>query len=248
MPAFKPSTSLYMKPQLSALTLSSVRSYESDTESITIMVDGTAGENGKPWNARMDENEPEWEILPRPLMVKPLKVANGEMCHQTDQLPGVQRQESTPVQTPELKQDNEPSAIQTLTRLASQKQPRVTKLSALSSHPSSAPLDIPSPLQNLQSLLSPPLTADCIHDKPQEHVRIGIARSVSMSRRVENKATVGIARSVSVSRARSPRPSLKTAATFDAGSPQRLIQRQTLTPTIVEVGNRKSQRVMLMDA
>lgn len=195
----KPTTgSPCVKP---AITPTSVHSFESDTESITILVGQT-----NPL-LHLDSREPEWEICTKPTAI------------------------TTDTATPAF-----------LSRTDSQRQPKPTKLSALSSHPSSAPLDVPSPLHRLQSLTNPPLSAD----------RIGAKRTASETRsqrkdvEVRSAATVGIARSVSVSKANSPRAMLPRGQA-DTKSPQgeRLVERQVLTPTMVEVRNRKSQRVQL---
>ncbi|KAF2133568.1 hypothetical protein P153DRAFT_373149 [Dothidotthia symphoricarpi CBS 119687] len=243
IPKPEPTATMKVKPRRPALTSGSVRGYDSDSELITVIVDNTAGGDSQGWNISREDKQSKQENLPRLLTI-----TKRDVDVQIAEPMEAPKSEPTPVSTPRSLHDEEPSVIQTLTRLASQRQPRVTKLSALSSHPSSAPLDIPSPLENLEALLSPPLTPDEIHDQPQDRATLGIARSVSVSRKAENKATVGIARSVSVSRAKSPRPSLRTGATSDVGSPQRFVERRTLTPTIVEVGNRRSQRVMLVDA
>ena len=58
---------------------------------------------------------------------------------------------------------------------------------------------------------------------------------------------VGVARSVSVSRAHSPRTLVRTATDLSSPS-ERFVEKATLTPTMVEVRNRKSQRVTLEDA
>ncbi|KAF2687152.1 hypothetical protein K458DRAFT_401732 [Lentithecium fluviatile CBS 122367] len=112
----------------------------------------------------------------------------------------------------------------------------VTKASALRSHPStrqpsSAPLDTPSASRSpglsrskSQTLLSP---------KPQ-----------TMS---GSQATVGVARSVSVSRANKPASLLKPGF-LSPGSGGRFVEGKPLTPTLVELSNRKSQRVQLVDA
>ena len=110
----------------------------------------------------------------------------------------------------------------------------ITKTSALSSHPSSAPLEPPSravKLTRSQTLLSPgPRSADVkLHGS-------------------SSQATVGIARSVSVSRATRTelkRPTLARTATDNA---ERLVDKKPLTPTLVELKNRKSQRVQLVEA
>ncbi|KAF1933026.1 uncharacterized protein M421DRAFT_53415 [Didymella exigua CBS 183.55] len=118
----------------------------------------------------------------------------------------------------------------------SRKQPRVTAASALSSHPSSAPLEVSSPLQNLQTLLSPPLSAEPFKQPTAE----------------KPTATVGIARSVSVSKATRPRTLNRTPTDLgrhlQTSSERNLGDGMALTPTLVEIGNRKSQRVQLVDA
>ena len=141
-------------------------------------------------------------------------------------------------------------APQHLARTASQRQPHVTKLSALSSHPSSAPLDTTSPLQRLQSLSSPSRSARETRVKGNQSSGTGTANETHTQKEPAAKPVVGIARSVSVSRANSPRSLVRTAT--DAGatrSPQseRLMVKRALTPTMVEVRNRHSQRVQLVD-
>lgn len=200
----KPSSSAYLKP---ILTPTSVHSFESDSESVTIVV-GQA----TPFKVQLDEREPEWEIYPP----KPLPVAKYEPAHVASS-PG-------------------------LARTDSQRQPRVTKLSALSSHPSSAPLDAPSPLQRLQSLRSPPLSASRLGEKRTA----GEFRENGGKLETNATATVGLARSVSVSRATKPKVLKRTMTDIgNVGSPDRLVDRQVLTPTMVEVRNRKSQRVQV---
>ncbi|KAF2852776.1 hypothetical protein T440DRAFT_17975 [Plenodomus tracheiphilus IPT5] len=200
----KPTTaSPYLKP---AITPTSIHSFESDTDSITIVVGQT-----NPF-LHLDSREPDWEICTKPTTIT--------------------IDAATPSNT----------STTTLSRTESQRQPRPTKLSALSSHPSSAPLDAPSPLHRLQNLTSPPLSADPMNAKR--------TASETRSRRkdveVRSVATVGVARSVSVSKANSPRAMLPRSRT-DTESPraERLVERQALTPTMVEVRNRKSQRVQL---
>jgi hypothetical protein len=185
-----------------AITPTSIHSFESDTDSITIVVGRTTP--GQPLH--LDDREPEWEICEKPAAVK---------RSNTTPLPDLVRKDSQ------------------------RKQPAVTKLSALSSHPSSAPLEAPSPLQRIQQLQSPPQSA----------------RQEANTENIAPKAMVGVARSVSVSRANSPRTLVRTASELRspkdrAGSPRDrlVVDRQALTPTMVEVRNRKSQRVQLVDA
>jgi hypothetical protein len=193
----KPRASMNLEVQQLSLTPTSIRSFESDTDSITLVV-GHASP-GHPQKFHLDDREPEWEILSRPSAIT--------------------RSNTMPVSS--------------LVRTDSQ--PKPTKLSALSSHPSSAPLEVSSPLQRIQRALSPPASA----------------RRAASETRTDGgdnapKAMVGVARSVSVSRANSPRTLVGTAS--EMRSPRdRLVDRQTLTPTMVEVRNRKSQRVQLVD-
>jgi len=199
-PNLKPRASMNLKIQQLAITPTSVRSFESDNDSITIVV----GRAGQPQTLHLDDREPEWELCAKP---KPPAVARAN----TTPLPG-------------------------LARTDSQRQPKVTKFSALSSHaPSSAPLEAPSPLQRIQQLQSPPLSAR--------------EKRTASENRTEGapKAMVGVARSVSVSKANSPRAIVRTAS--ESRSPaERLGEGKCLTPTMVEVRNRKSQRVQLVDA
>jgi hypothetical protein len=193
-PTLKPRSSMNLKVQHLAITPTSIHSFESDTDSITIVVGRTTP--GQPLH--LDDREPEWEICAKPSAPK--------------------RSNTTPL---------------TLARSDSQirKQPAVTKLSALSSHPSSASLEASSPLQKIQQLSSPPQSAR--HDTP-----------------TAPKAMVGVARSVSVSRANSPRTLVRTASVIRSPvTGEKLLGHgQALTPTMVEVRNRKSQRVQLVDA
>ncbi|KAH8732151.1 hypothetical protein GQ44DRAFT_735097 [Phaeosphaeriaceae sp. PMI808] len=192
----KPKASMNLKVQELALTPNSTHSFESDTDSVTLEVTrSTPGYNQK---VRLDEREPEWEMLSKP-------VAIG-------------RSNTLPAKS--------------LTRTGSQRQPKPTKLSALSSHPSSAPLEAPFPLQRIQQLQSPPLSANEMRKQDGESTA---------------RAMVGVARSISVSRANSPRALVGTPS--DLRSPHdRLMERQGLTPTMVEVKNRRSQRVQLVDS
>ncbi|KAF2262656.1 hypothetical protein CC78DRAFT_314160 [Lojkania enalia] len=99
------------------------------------------------------------------------------------------------------------------------------------SHPFSAPLEsrVEKSFQS-QIIESAPRSADT--SAPQNNSR----------------ATVGVARTVSVSRAQRPdllKPTLVRAAT---GSSEKLVDKKPLTPTLVELKNRKSQRVQLVEA
>jgi hypothetical protein len=202
-PSLKPRASMNLQVQQISLTPTSIRSFESDTDSITLVV-GRASP-GHPQKLHLDDREPEWEIISRPSAVT--------------------RSNTMPMSS--------------LVRSDSHAQ--VTKLSALSSHPSSAPLEVSSPLQRIQRALSPPASARQANSD---------RRAASETRTDDGdnapKAMVGVARSVSVSRANSPRTLVRTAS--ELRSPRdRLVDRQTLTPTMVEVRNRRSQRVQLVD-
>ncbi len=63
--------------------------------------------------------------------------------------------------------------------------------------------------------------------------------------------TVGIARSVSVSKATRPRTLVRTQTDLAGGiqgPEKKLGENMALTPMLVEIGHRKSQRVQLVDA
>ena len=210
-----------LKPQQPALTPTSIHSFDSDNESITIIMGRTTPTEAKTWRAQIESQEPEWEILPK----------------------------STPPLTIR-------STSASLERSLSRKQPRITAASALSSHPSSEPLEVSSPLQSLQTLLSPPLSADSTRQTAAE--RPVVQRTMSQRKPKviisATTATVGIARSVSVSKAMGPKTlgrmqtGLVKDSTVSERSPERKLgQGMALTPTLVEIGNRKSQKVQLVD-
>jgi hypothetical protein len=208
----KPAVSPYLKP---ALTPTSICSFESEADSITIVVAHATPGHTKPLKLHLDEREPEWEILSK--------------------LPKTSRTApSSPTSA---------ASAPSLVRAPSQKQPKVTKLSALSSHPSSAPLDVSSPLQRLQSLSTPPHSASRLGETREKTRREGKAEEVPVA-----KAMVGVARSVSVSRANSPRHVVRTLTDAKSPKDERFVDRHALTPTMVEVKNRRSQRVQLEDA
>jgi hypothetical protein len=198
VPPLKSSASMNLTVQKLSMTPTSATSFDSDTDSITLVVGRTA--SGVPTKLHLDDREPEWEICAKPAAPT--------------------RSHTTPASA--------------LKRADSKSQPTVTKLSALSSHPSSAPLEAPSPLQRIQQLQSPPLSA-----QPQPHVQ---AKTDSTPR-----AMVGVARSISVSRAGSPRTLVRTGSELRSPG-DRLVEHRALTPTMVEVKNRRSQRVQLVDA
>lgn len=200
-PHLKPRASMNLQVQQLAMTPDSICSFESDADSVTIVVGNAAP--GQPLH--LDDREPEWEICSKPAAVT--------------------RSNTMP--------------ITSLVR--SDSQPKVTKMSALCSHPSSAPLEAPSPLQRIQQLQTPPQSAKNVSSPLKEGTE-GVPKTM-----------VGVARSVSVSRANSPRTLVRTGSQMRSPqmrSPQdRLIDsQQALTPTMVEVRNRKSQRVQLVDA
>lgn len=200
-PSLKPRASMNLKVQQIAITPTSVHSFESDLDSITIVM----GRAGQAQTLHLDDREPEWEICAKP-------------------------------QPPTIARANTITPTSGLARTESQRQPKVTKFSALSSHaPTSAPLEAPSPLQRIQQLQSPPLSA-------REKRPAGENRSEGAP-----KAMVGVARSVSVSRANSPRAIVRAASELRSPG-ERLGEGKCLTPTMVEVRNRKSQRVQLVDA
>ncbi|KAF3007435.1 hypothetical protein E8E13_003590 [Curvularia kusanoi] len=209
-----------LTPQQPALTPTSIHSFDtSDNESITIVVGRAVPAEAKAWKAHVESQEPTWEILPKP------RSASASATRSAS-----------------------------LERTLSRKQPRVTAASALSSHPSSAPLEMPSPLQNLQQILSPPLSAEPFQPTATEKPIIKRTTSQRKTRVVGPKtqtATVGLARSVSVTKATRPRTLIRTQT--DAGkssqdSETKLGDGMALMPMLVEIGNRKSQRVQLVDA
>lgn len=211
-----------MKPEQASLTPTSIRSFDtSDNESITIVVGRTTPAEARAWKAHVESQEPQWDILP--------KLRSASANAPADRATSIERSPS-------------------------RRQPRVTAASALSSHPSSSPLEVSSPLQNLQTLLSPPLSDEPFEqsttDKP-------VIRRTNSQRRAKvvggatQTATVGIARSVSVSKATRPRTLMRTQTDLAKGIPnpeKKFGEGVALTPMLVEIGNRKSQRVQLVDA
>jgi hypothetical protein len=138
----------------------------------------------------------------------------------------------------EQNHDNHPT-----THADSYHQAKINALTALRSHPASSsvsPLDVPSPLQRISSLRSP---------LPSTH-RPRAKRTASETRNnshdtVLQTSFVSVARSVSVSRASSPRVLVGQGVDVDVG--ERFVERQVLTPTMVEMRNRRSVRVQLED-
>jgi hypothetical protein len=89
---------------------------------------------------------------------------------------------------------------------------------------------------------SAPLEPSSVEKRAQAQVAEAVPRSADAI------TTIGIARSISVSRTQKPdmlKPTLLRVAT--TGS-ERLVDKKPLTPTLVELQNRKSQRVQLVDA
>jgi hypothetical protein len=104
-------------------------------------------------------------------------------------------------------------------------------------------------------LLSPPLSAESLERPAAEKPVIRRTNSQRKAKVVDSgaqTATVGIARSVSVSKATRPRTLVRTQTDLGRNlqtSPERRFgEGMALTPTLVEIGNRKSQRVQLVDA
>ncbi|KAE8826986.1 hypothetical protein HRS9139_08158 [Pyrenophora teres f. teres] len=226
MPMASPSTK-------GSLTPTSFLSSDSEADSITIVMAKTAPGHAKPLTLHLDDREPEWTIC----SVQPKAAESGTRMFA-----------SIP---------NSP-----LVRSLSQNNQRITKHCALRSNPSSPAVEVPSMIQRLPSVSTQPQPDSPLAKKRAEiqarraaaaaakkedptatattKATVGVARSVSVSR-----ANSGIARSVSVTRASSPR----SVASSSAISPMdtRSMDRLALTPTMVEVRSRKSQRVQLSD-
>jgi hypothetical protein len=203
-PNLQPHASTNLKVQQLAITPTSVHSFESEADSITLVVGTTT--TGQ--SLHLDDREPDWELCAKP----------------TPKPPSFARANTTP--------------ILGLARTPSQRQPAVTKLSALSSHaPSSAPLQALSPLQRIQQLQSPPASA-------REKRTASENRGDGVP-----KAMVGVARSVSVSRANSPRAVIKSPGE-GTGEMRGMGEGKCLTPTMVDVKQRqrRSHMVQLVDA
>jgi hypothetical protein len=224
----KDSAHPYMKPERSEsgeLTPPSSKSSKSGEGSPVRVLARTESMHKEACRALVEAQEPDWELLPKP-----------------------SRQSVAP-------REASPPPPRNPKRRESQRQPRVNVASALSSHPSGTSLrsssppqeanlivEPSSPLENIEILLSPPTSAARI-EKVQQ---VNIQRKNSERKPRVQTATVGIARSVSVSKANRPR-TLNRRGT-DVGSPERLVEHSALTPTLVEIGNRKSHRVQLVEA
>ncbi|EOA82993.1 uncharacterized protein SETTUDRAFT_181102 [Exserohilum turcica Et28A] len=208
----KPAASPYLQP---ALTPTSSRSFDSDADSVTIIVAQASPGSSMPIRLHLDDREPEWEIC-----TKPTLASNREALDALD------------------------TSVSPLTRSPSYRQPKVTKMSALCSHPSSAPLEAPSPLQRMHSMSTPPHSARQFGDAKRAEI-MARRREAKLEDVAVAKATVGVARSVSVSRAKSPRAIVRTST---APNEERVVDQLGLTPMMVEVKNRKSHRVQLDDS
>ncbi|KAF2204991.1 hypothetical protein GQ43DRAFT_363429 [Delitschia confertaspora ATCC 74209] len=75
-------------------------------------------------------------------------------------------------------------------------------------------------------------------------------KSADLTPQKDNQSTVGVARTVSVSRAAglTRRQMLKPMNPKALGTSEKLVERRAMTPTLVELENRKSQRVQIVDA
>ncbi|RMZ71726.1 hypothetical protein GMOD_00006870 [Pyrenophora seminiperda CCB06] len=224
-----PTASPYPK---GTLTPTSFLSSDSEADAITFAMAKTATGQDKPLTLRLDDREPEWTICS-----VPAKAAERG--------------------SPMLANISTSSLVRTL----SQNDQKITKHCALRSNPSSPAVDAPPMVQRLASVSAQPHPDSPLAKKRAEiqarraaaaaakkddvtviataKATVGVARSVSVSR------ANSIARSVSVSRANSPRSftSSPSASPMD----DRSLDRLALTPTMVEVRSRKSQRVQLSD-
>ncbi|OCK86367.1 hypothetical protein K432DRAFT_66716 [Lepidopterella palustris CBS 459.81] len=90
------------------------------------------------------------------------------------------------------------------------------------------------------------------HAQGQAHAAVQRAQASKLDSAFHDTAqvSVGVARTVSVSRAAGAtrRPLLLKPMVVNSDQPERLVDRKPLTPTLVELKNRKSQRVQLVDA
>jgi hypothetical protein len=224
----KDSAHPYMKPEpaeLAKFSPSSSKGSGSESGSPSRTLARTTSIHKEAYRAQIEAQEPEWELLPKP-----------------------SRQSVAP-------REGAPSLPPNPRPVRSQKQPQINAASALSSHPAkdsprasspvvepTSPIETSSPLENLEIVLSPPVSASRT-EKPQQ---VNIQRKNSERKPHVQKATVGIARSVSVSKANRPRTLIRKRT--ESSSPERLVEHSALTPTLVEIGNRKSHRVQLVEA
>jgi hypothetical protein len=224
----KDSAHPYMKPELAELAQStSPYSKKSGSESGSPKrtLTHTTSVQKEAYRAQVEAQEPEWELLPKP-----------------------SRQSVVP-------REGAPSLPPNPRPRRSQKPPQVNAASALSSHPSTSslctispvleptsPIEASSPLDKVEIVLSPPASASRVEKAQQVHIQ----RKNSERKPQVQTATVGIARSVSVSKASRPRTLIRKRA--ESSSPERLVEHSALTPTLVEIGNRKSHRVQLVEA
>jgi hypothetical protein len=224
----KDSAHPYTKPELAELAQStSPSSKKSGSESGSPMhtLARTTSIHKEAYRAQIEAQEPEWELLPKP-----------------------SRQSVVP-------REGAPSLPSNPRPRGSRKPPQITAASALSSHPSksslrtispvlepTSPIEASSPLDKVEIILSPPASASRVEKAQQVHIQ----RKNSERKPHVQTATVGIARSVSVSRASRPQTMIRKRA--ESSSPERLVEHSALTPTLVEIGNRKSHRVQLVEA
>jgi hypothetical protein len=224
----KDSAHPYMKPELVELAQSASPSSKksgSESGSPTRKLTRTTSIQKDAYRAQVEAQEPEWELLPKP-----------------------SRQSVVP-------REGAPSLPPNPRPRGSRKPPQVNAASALSSHPSTSslrtispvleptsPMEASSPLDKVEIILSPPASASRVEKAQQVHIQ----RKNSERKPHVQTATVGIARSVSVSKASRPRTLIRKRA--ESSSPERLVEHSALTPTLVEIGNRKSHRVQLVEA
>ncbi|KAF1953517.1 hypothetical protein CC80DRAFT_537406 [Byssothecium circinans] len=127
----------------------------------------------------------------------------------------------------------------------------ISKASALRSHPaseapSSAPLEPPATIETASpmTLLRSPSSA-----RSATHHMSPTARAVASPEIRSGSATVGVARSISVSRTNSPLKGSPGSGGLNVPGVSVLGgDHRALTPTLVEMRNRRSQRVQLVDA
>jgi hypothetical protein len=224
----KDSAHPYTKPELAELAQStSPSSKKSGSESDPPMrkLTRTTSIQKEAYRAQVEAQEPEWELLPKP-----------------------SQQSAVP-------REGAPSLPPNPRPRGSRKPPQVNAAPALSSHPSTSslrtispvleppsPTEASSPLDKVEMILPPPASASRVEKAQQVHIQ----RKNSERKPHVQTATVGIARSVSVSKASRPRTLIRKRA--ESSSPERLVEHSALTPTLVEIGNRKSHRVQLVEA
>lgn len=191
--------------------------------------------------------------IPRPSNDVPRKVSQDEERGQNENLdPGLKTQLLTP--TPSTGRSFE-SESEEITIVVARAGPGQTwKPSIEENEPQWEIVSKPALTNTPQNPVSQdgPSSAPLAESKTQMASPTAAPRSadlaISQKSQTESKATLGVARSVSVSRANRPeflKPTLMKRAT--EGS-ERLVDKRALTPTLVELKNRKSQRVQLVEA